>query len=1202
MFALADHLDHQLSPARPLPAGRRVLAFVVRGILALMLSAGALPSGVEAQTAVSDEPVLTSVQAFNALTPQERQHAWSLDLVCDVLYYDPTGSQLWVRDATGGAFVELVGEPLPMKTNQRVRVRGTLQPPIGLLVFAGVSVEVFGEVPSLAVPLENWGEVNPGLENRMVVAEGLVDRQESDPARPMHLNLFLSAQGRSLLVTVYDPALATQPRDLTDTIVRVTGVYSSRSEATAPTQIKLMVAGLPQIEVISQLTSDPRFERPAVAVEDLGRQPRDVLVRVVGRMHSQVRGQRLRLRDGTGQVEVISAQTLNLDGGDTVEAIGRPQVDGLTVRLVEGVFRRLETPVPENAAASRSEYRMTGDVLYSSFGVETGQPARLKGVVTWSHPDFPYFYMADNTGGVRVQCGPGSGQAPPLGSSIEVRGVTVMGSFAGEVLAKEILIVGKLALPTAPRRTLEGVLSGVEEAQWVSMRAYVCAIESRQGPQGLPEQVVHLATNTGDFDMMVPTRENLLPFLGTAVELQGVCAARTDKAGKLLSIELLVPEAKYIKTVEKALDDIFATQSRSLESLGQYQTIRVFGTRIRVEGTVVYVGAGRIILHDKGVALNLLTREIVLPKLGERVEAVGFLGRRGPRVVLRETVCRRIGLDDSLKPVPLLNSKEVDPLQDGSLVRVTGTVLDVVRVGPSLLLTVQRDLAIFSAQFEGAGIDVRQGAEVSLTGVYDVQYDEYGKARSFAVLLRNATDLVVTRPPSPFTTGRILAFAGVLATLALVSLTWVVALRQRVRQQTELLRAQHERENHLYQQIERTQHLESLGHLAGGIAHDFNNLLTAIMGNISLARFDVGANTGISALLEEAERAALRARGLTQQLLTFAKGGSPIRTATDLAGVVREVAEFALHGMSVRPEFRFAENLWPANVDKGQVGQVVQNLVLNGAQAMANGGRLEIELANDAVAGGDVPGLVPGCYLRLAIRDFGSGISAAALPHIFEPYFTTKSQGSGLGLATVHSIVKRHGGIIDVDSMVGRGTCFRIWLPAMRGAGVASALAAPAVKNGAELPAANGAVVRAPTERAAPARVESGAQRVLVMDDESAIRHVAQKVLQRAGYDVTAVSDGAEAVRHYTEARAAGRGFDVVIFDLTVPEGMGGRQALAELLKIDPAVRAIVSSGYSSDATLADHLKLGFAAMLPKPYEAAMLITSVRKVLLEGAA
>lgn len=243
-----------------------------------------------------------------------------------------------------------------------------------------------------------------------------------------------------------------------------------------------------------------------------------------------------------------------------------------------------------------------------------------------------------------------------------------------------------------------------------------------------------------------------------------------------------------------------------------------------------------------------------------------------------------------------------------------------------------------------------------------------------------------------------------------------------------------------------------------------------------------------------------------------------------------------------------------------------------------------------------VEGPAPGRYLRLIVRDHGRGISPEDLPRIFDPYFTTKVQGSGLGLATVYSIVKRHGGEIAVESKVGRGTCFRLWLPAADGAAVEVAPAAQPVEEIAERPVADTIV-----SRDTPPPAVNGAVRVLVMDDESSIRRLAQTVLRRAGYDVTAVGDGAEAVRAYAEARAGGRGFSVVIFDLTVPGGMGGRQALAELRRIDPAVRAIVSSGYSNDPSLADHRELGFAAMVAKPYEVATLLTTVQTVLRDGS-
>lgn len=357
----------------------------------------------------------------------------------------------------------------------------------------------------------------------------------------------------------------------------------------------------------------------------------------------------------------------------------------------------------------------------------------------------------------------------------------------------------------------------------------------------------------------------------------------------------------------------------------------------------------------------------------------------------------------------------------------------------------------------------------------------------------------------------------------------------------------------------RASKLESLGLLAGGIAHDFNNLLTIIMGNVTLARIDSQAASSLIRWLAEAEKGVLRARDLTQQLLTFAKGGNPLRTTVLLQDVVREVAEFALHGSKVCCEYRIADDLRPANVDKGQIGQVVQNLVINAIQSMDAGGQLVIDLSNEQIADGERHSLAGGAYLRIAISDTGTGIAPEHLGHIFDPYFTTKAHGSGLGLATVYSIVKKHQGDLSVESVVGRGTTFRIWLPAA--ATMPAAPVAPALEPAAAL------------------------GRVLFMDDEEPIRRLATALLKRMGHQVDAVGDGQSAVTEYERGVESGSPYDVVILDLTVPGGLGGLDVLRTLRKRHPEVLAIVSSGYSSDPVLADYRSFGFQGMIPKPYK-----------------
>jgi len=362
----------------------------------------------------------------------------------------------------------------------------------------------------------------------------------------------------------------------------------------------------------------------------------------------------------------------------------------------------------------------------------------------------------------------------------------------------------------------------------------------------------------------------------------------------------------------------------------------------------------------------------------------------------------------------------------------------------------------------------------------------------------------------------------------------------------------------LDEELRRAQKLDSLGLLAGGIAHDFNNILTAIFGNISLARALSGPDEPSSMRLLEAEKAIRRARDLTQQLLTFSRGGEPIRRPLQLALLIRETLTFALAGSEVRAELTLAPDLWTVEADEGQLGQVLHNLVLNAVQAMPGGGRLEVRARNVEVQGAEPHPLPPGAYVCLTVIDQGSGIPPRDLERIFDPYYTTKEQGRGLGLTVSFSIVRSHGGSIFVDSLPGLGSRFHVYLPA------SDRPARPASP--------------------APQQVSSRHGRVLVMDDEATVREVAVAMLAHLGYQATGVRDGAEAVAVYHEARQHETPFDFVIVDLTVPGGLGGLETLQQLRRIDPAVRALVSSGYSRDPVMARYAEHGFCGVVSKPY------------------
>ena len=372
----------------------------------------------------------------------------------------------------------------------------------------------------------------------------------------------------------------------------------------------------------------------------------------------------------------------------------------------------------------------------------------------------------------------------------------------------------------------------------------------------------------------------------------------------------------------------------------------------------------------------------------------------------------------------------------------------------------------------------------------------------------------------------------------------------------------------------RAQKLESLGVLAGGIAHDFNNLLTGILGNISLVERYMESGRPVAQALKQADAACRRARDLTQQLLTFSKGGAPVRRAMHLQRALRQAASFAARGTGVSCECIVDEALWPVEADEGQISQVISNLVINAIQSEPGDQTVRVRADNVDLGGGD--GRLPaGRYIRVAVDDRGCGIPAASLERIFDPYFTTKQGGSGLGLATAHSIVRQHEGHLEVESQEGAGTTMRFYLPA------------------------------SDEEVEALADAEStalaGAGRVLVMDDEPTVRAPAVAMLEYAGYRVAQASDGAAAARVYQQALEENDRFDVAVLDLTVAGGMGGAECLAALRRLDPGVRAIVCSGYSKDPVMARHAEYGFAGVLAKPFDLEGLVGVVGEVLAGGS-
>jgi len=389
-----------------------------------------------------------------------------------------------------------------------------------------------------------------------------------------------------------------------------------------------------------------------------------------------------------------------------------------------------------------------------------------------------------------------------------------------------------------------------------------------------------------------------------------------------------------------------------------------------------------------------------------------------------------------------------------------------------------------------------------------------------------------------------------------------------LQQANERLLAEMEQRRRVEEELFRGRKLESLGVLAGGIAHDFNNFLTIISGNIALAKMHLKPADSVCDILDQAAVACKRATSLASQLLTFGKGGAPVRRPSPLVGVVTDAVDLARAGAHVTIDLAIAGDLWSAEIDVEQISHALHNILLNARQAMPEGGMIEVR-AENVVFDADSLQLRSGRYVMISVADHGCGIAADVLPRVFDPYFTTKHSGSGLGLATVHAIISKHEGYITVQSVLNAGTTFSVYLPACE--------------------------VPQPAEPAIGQQLQTGSGRILVMDDEEALRKLLVKILERLGYEVETAQEGSEAIELYQKAKDAGRRFDAVLVDLTIPGGMGGKEVAARLREVDDSVVLIVSSGYSQTPIMSEFRRYGFGDMISKPWTPLQLSEVLRR-------
>lgn len=1139
--------------------------------------------------AISAVAITEPVQIWNMST-EERSQTHPLHIAGRVSYYDPGFRMLWLECSNGGNYIQLGATAPAIRTGQYVTIDGKITPKNGLNA-EEVTVRVIAEKAPVT-PLNTKGRINDfdTLHARIVTVEGYVDSQQYVDAQ--HIRLILIVENRPVICWIH-PDEPDHVPNWQGNFVRATGLYSRKFDPTQTSaSIELWLGRQDGFQVIDALQNSAQFTRAVTRVEELYHLPLGSEVLIRGRIEKHLIGQAMSVRDATGQVEILSTQQQRLPIGSEVEAVGR--LNRFSGKWV--IDAALYRPVLAEAAGTKAVLPAADGVLRTvaqirALGTEEAAQARsveVIGMVIWSLSESPFLYLQDLTGGVRVYFDQAKTGEIRYGKYLKIKGVTRAGRVAPEVELRDFTDLGSMSHPPAKPITLEQAQSGKEEGEWVELRGFIQGTVSEGDWRW-----IQVTTPAGDFTGLLQNPVSFVANPGSLIRVHGVCDTTVAPDGNTKGITLRVPFIHDIMIEEDARADYFALPHRPLRDLAQLSTSQEM-LRVRVTGTVQYAIPGRLIyLEEDQQGVLLLTRNNEVLQAGDRIEAVGILGREGARIILRETVFHKMSTGIAPAPLKIDAAKELVPAADSRLVTLRGTLIDQVafnHVGQQRL-TLQQGNTLFEATLDRTAgappLEKLLGSGLEVTGIYQLKFDDTRHASGFQLQLRSLADVVVFQPPKLWTVQRALIAAALLAGCLVLGLTWIGSLRRQVQQQTTQIRIQLEHQARLESEVQRAARLESLGVLAGGIAHDYNNLLTVIMGNLALMKFTPEVMALEGGRVEEIEKSALRARDLTRQLLTFAEGGEPLCTAVDLAGLVREAAEPVLRGGNIHSTYEVERDLRPAYLDRDQLIQVVQHLVRNAKEAMPTGGNLRLLLANAEIRPGFHPPLKPGRYVRLAIIDTGDGIAPDVLPRIFDPYFSTKQSGGGLGLATVYSIIKKHHGHIEAQSKRGQGASFTLWLP----------VADPSAAKPEPQPALAIPDISASASGSSETQVKASPARVLLMDDEESIRKLGTILLQRMGLEVTAVADGTSALREFESARNSTRPFALLILDLTIMGGIGGKETITQIRKIDTTMPAIVSSGYSRDPVMAQFQAYGFQAVIPKPYDIKRFKETVQSLL-----
>ena len=765
---------------------RRSSPDIVRVVLSAMAVAASLALGQPARPTdvQGDAPLITSIEQYWQLPAEQKTHPLLFRIECDVTYFDAGWRMLFIQDTRGlGAYVPYGDNPFPFKPGRHITATGTFVPPNADISFEHATITEQG--PSHIVPIPIAGRVTQFQQfaARFVTCEGLVDHYRR--LDPTHMQLTLSIDGEAVFAWVQLEANDEMP-DLGNMNVRLEGVYNSKIGPDGRlSSLEILVPGLKHFAVASRLEDDTRFQTPVVPIDSLPRLPSDRLVHVIGQVKAQEPGRYMRIRDDSGQVDVLTGQTTLCAINTLVDAVGYPAINGTEWQLRGGLFRLDRNPAPAPAARPAVATLRLAEQVHELSAPEalSGLPVWLTGVVTWSDPNSPFFFIQDSSSGICVMRGQSTSQLRGPGRNVEVHGVTSMGQFAPVVIASRFDKVSDLVLPQARQVSLEHAMTGAEVANWVEMRGYLRQIRRREAWNDL-----EVVTSTGDFIAVLPASADVSSMVGAVIRLYGVCTAKANAQRKLTGIVLYVPGAAYVQVEEPAPEDPFALPARSLGSLGQYDTLLSNNRRLKVigRGAALLARAPYSYRGRRADAPGSSPAAVLRSSPATGLKPSDFPGRQGGRLVLRESVFRKTGRDRQPDPVRIEPRQDPVPDLDGQLVSIEGSLIDTSPAGGQSRLSLQAGNLIFEALLEDVAGRPRPelpavGSVLLLTGVYELKFDEYGQPVAFQLRLRGPADVAVLMRPSWLTRGRIMALSGVLVAGILLFIAWVAALRRRVR-------------------------------------------------------------------------------------------------------------------------------------------------------------------------------------------------------------------------------------------------------------------------------------------------------------------------------------------------------------------------------------------------------------------------------------